>query len=166
MNFIVVVDENYGIGCEGKLLTHVPGDLNYFKEKTLNKVIVMGRKTLKSLPGGKTLPYRTTVVLTKDAQFQQEGVTVIHSIEELLEFCKAYPKENVFICGGAEIYHQLIPFCQYGYITKLHSTFSADTYLDKVEDLPNWQKVWESEVKEHKGLRYTFTKYENLGKSL
>lgn len=166
MNFIVVVDENYGIGCEGKLLTHLPEDLKQFKEKTLNKVIVMGRKTLESLPGGKILPQRTTIVLTTDVTYQREGVEILHSIDALLEYCKAYQDDDVFICGGAEIYHQLIPYCRYGYITKIHETFKADTHLDNVEKLTNWQKVWESEKKEHKGIAFTFTKYENTEKSL
>lgn len=166
MNFIVVVDENYGIGCEGKLLTHLPGDLKYFKEKTMNKVVVMGRKTLESLPGGKPLPYRTTVVLTHELGFSCEGVKVVHSLEALFALCKSYKDENVFIAGGAEIYHQLIPHCHYGYITKIQATLKADTYLDPIEQLPNWKKTWESELKEHKGMTFTFSKYENLEKSL
>ena len=63
MNFIVAVSENYGIGKDGKMLFDLKKDLQYFKEKTLNKVVVMGSNTLKSFPGGKPLKNRTNVVL-------------------------------------------------------------------------------------------------------
>lgn len=84
MKLIAVADKNWGIGKDNKLLCHLPGDLKYFKEKTLGKTIVMGRKTLESLPGGKPLPGRKTIILTRDKTLVNDGVQIIHSIEELL----------------------------------------------------------------------------------
>ena len=71
MNMIVATDKNWGIGKEGHLLTHLSGDLKYFKERTMGKVVVMGRKTLESLPGGKPLPGRTNIVLTANPDYEK-----------------------------------------------------------------------------------------------
>ena len=89
MKLIAAADKNWSIGKDGGLLCHMPGDLKFFKEKTLGKTVVMGRKTLDSLPGGKPLPGRTNVVLTRDENFHREGCIVIHSIEELLSGWKS-----------------------------------------------------------------------------
>lgn len=161
MNFIVAVAENYAIGYENKLLTHLPEDLKYFKEMTLNKVVVMGRKTLESLPGAKPLKNRTNIVLTNNPNYQSEGVVIAHSIEELMEILKAYDEDDVFIAGGAQIYNTLIPRCRYGYITKIKKHFEADTFLGDIDKMPNWKLIWKSEEKQHNGVSFVWTKYEN-----
>ena len=103
MKAIVAVDQNWGIGKEGKLLAHIPEDLKYFKEKTLGHVVVMGRRTLCSLPGGKPLPGRDTVVLSRDEGFAPQGVTVVHSARELRELLREkHPGREVFLCGSDE----------------------------------------------------------------
>ena len=104
MNLIAAADENWGIGKNGGLLAHISGDMKYFRETTKGKVVVMGRKTLESFPGGKPLKNRVNIVLTQNQDFAPEGVTVCHSIEETLETLKQYPKEDVFIIGGGMIY--------------------------------------------------------------
>ena len=71
MNAIVVVDQNWGIGREGNLLVHLPGDLKYYKEKTIGNHIIVGRKTLESFPGGKPLPGRENIVLTRGIRGMQ-----------------------------------------------------------------------------------------------
>ena len=76
MNLIVAVDSEWGIGCGGELLAHIPGDLKYFKETTMDKVVVMGRRTLESLPGKKGLPKRVNFVLTGNPEFEAERFMV------------------------------------------------------------------------------------------
>ena len=80
MNLIAAADENWGIGKNGGLLAHISGDMKYFRETTKGKVVVMGRKTLESFPGGKPLKNRVNIVLTQNQDFAPEGVTVCHSI--------------------------------------------------------------------------------------
>ena len=130
MNLIVAVDRNWGIGCDNKLLAHIPEDMKYFREMTLGKTVVMGRKTFESLPNG-ALPDRTNVVFTRDRNFKVENVEVIVG-EELLgqgvaghkhpshqnQACHPLSKEgfknlndDVFVIGGAEIYEFLLFFC-------------------------------------------------------
>ena len=85
MNAIVAADRNWGIGRDHKLLVHLPGDLKYFKEKTIGKVLIMGRKTLESLPGGKPLPGRTTVVLTGNPSYVPEALRELGGQTEAAE---------------------------------------------------------------------------------
>lgn len=104
MKAIVAVDQNWGIGKEGKLLAHIPEDLKYFKEKTLGHVVVMGRRTLCSLPGGKPLPGRDTVVLSRDEGFAPQGVTVVHSARELRELLRRNTRDARSFSAAAEKY--------------------------------------------------------------
>lgn len=104
MQFIVAVDENWSIGKNGDLLYSIPEDMKFFRQTTLNKVVVMGRKTLESLPGQKPLPKRTNIVVTTNPTYAVEGALVCHSIEEVLETVKIYAPEDVFIMGGKAIY--------------------------------------------------------------
>lgn len=161
MNFIVVVDQAYGIGKDNNLLTYLPEDLKYFRRTTLNKVVVMGRKTLESLPGGKPFDKRTNIVLTRDLSYKTDHAKLVHSFEELFDVLKHYPTEDVYICGGAMIYNALYPYCTYGYITKINETFDADTFLDKIEDQPGWELDWTGETMENRGHEFVWTKYKN-----
>ena len=108
MNAIVVVDKNWAIGKDGSLLVHLPGDLKYYRQKTLGKVIVVGRKTLESFPGGKPLPDRTNIVLTSDPAYGANGCIICHSKDEVMETIAGYDPEDVFIAGGSQIYEQFM----------------------------------------------------------
>jgi dihydrofolate reductase len=90
MKAIVAVDQNWGIGCKGKLLVSIPADMKFFRSTTLGKVVVMGRKTLESFPNGAPLKDRVNIVLTKNTNFEKQGVVVVHSVEELHEELKKY----------------------------------------------------------------------------
>jgi len=162
MNFIVVVDQNYGIGKSNKLLTHLTDDLKYFRKITLNKVVVMGRRTFESLPNQKPFDNRVNIVMTRDVDYKCEGVTIVHNIEDLFSKLKAYPSDDIFIVGGGQIYNILYPYCRYGYITKIYENFDADTKIDRIDEMPNWELVWQSEEKENKGHTFVWTQYENM----
>ena len=90
MNLIAAVDKNWAIGRRGQLLVSIPGDQQLFRQETVGKVIVMGRKTLESLPGGQPLAGRTNVVLTRDPGFQKKGCEIFHSLGEALEYLKQF----------------------------------------------------------------------------
>ncbi|MDD2568772.1 MAG: dihydrofolate reductase [Clostridia bacterium] len=161
MNLIVAVDNNWGIGCQGDLLFHIPADMKFFKSTTTGKIVVMGDLTLKSLPHSKPLPNRTNIVLSSEPDFQVEGAIICHSLAEFFELLSKYKIEDVFIIGGAAVYNQLLPYCEYAYITKVNSTAKADKYLDNVDDMPNWQLLETSSVQYHNELEFTFNKYVN-----
>lgn len=159
MNMIVAADKNWGIGRDGGLLTHLPGDLKYFKERTLGKVVVMGRKTLESLPGGRPLPGRTNIVLTANPLFEKEGCTVVHSLDQLREECAKYEPENVMLIGGAKVYNMLMEECDSLFITKIYDEFEADAFIKNADELAGYKVVWTSEMQEENGIKYQFLEY-------
>ena len=97
MNMIVAVDSKWGIGYGNKLLVSIPEDMKFFRKKTMNHVVVMGRRTLESFPGGRPLKNRTNIVLTRNEDFKPDGAAVVHEIGELM----AYLREN---CEGQEVF--------------------------------------------------------------
>lgn len=159
MKLIVAADRKWAIGNKNDLLCHLPGDLKYFKEKTTGKTVVMGRKTLESLPGGKPLPNRTNIVMTRDASFAKEGCIIVNSIEELME---KYMQEDLMVMGGAEIYTKLLPYCDTCYITEIDEEFEADKFIPNLAQSCDFEKVWESEPVTEKGITYRFTEYKRV----
>ena len=160
MNLIVAVSENYAIGKDNKLLFNLPTDLKYFKEKTLNKVVVMGRKTFEFLPV-KPLKNRVNIVVTTDKAFCWEGVIVVNSFEELFKKLESYNDEDVFIIGGSSIYNKLIERCRLAYVTKVHKTVDADSYITNIENQPNWKEISSSEVLTENNTNFQFKVFEN-----
>jgi len=160
MNLIVAVSENYGIGKDNKLLFNLPMDLKYFKEKTQNKVVVMGRKTFESLPF-KPLKNRVNIVITTDKEFHYEGIVVVNSFEELFEKLKDYNDEDVFLIGGSSIYNKLMERCRLAYITKVHKKVDADTFITNLENKPNWEEINSSGILNENGLDFEFKIFEN-----
>jgi dihydrofolate reductase len=137
LSIIVAMDKNNLIGNNNKMPWYLPSDLNYFKLKTLNHPVVMGRKTFESI--GRPLPDRRNIILTRNKTYAQQGCEVIHSKEELLNQFKD-SSEEVFICGGAEIYKQFLPYSNKLYITRIEEEFEGDTYFPSI-NLELWEKV-------------------------
>lgn len=160
MNLIAAVDLNWGIGYKCELLERIPEDMSQFKEKTLGKVIVMGRTTLESLPNKRPLEGRVNIVLTKNKNYSCEGVILCNCLEELFIELKKYNEEDIFIIGGEMIYSQLTSYCNKAYITKIYKQCVHDKVLVNLDNLPQWEKVCASEKKEYKeGIYYNFNTY-------
>lgn len=162
MNTIVSVDNNWGIGCNNDLLFHVPEDMRYFKEKTIGKVVVMGENTFYSLPNQKPLKDRTNIVLSDKKDLQIDGVTICHSLDELLELIKQFVAEDIFVVGGQAIYELLLPYCQVAYITHFNAEAQADKHFPNLSTHKEWRLAERSEPVESKGLTFTFDRYERL----
>ncbi|WP_434311652.1 dihydrofolate reductase [Hominifimenecus sp. rT4P-3] len=161
MNCIVVVASNWAIGKKNKLLFSLPEDMKHFRSHTLGKTVVMGRKTLESFPGGKPLPKRTNLVLTRDPSYQKEGVTVCHSKEEVLLAIKDLPEEDVMIIGGAEIYRLFLPECKRAYLTEVSASVpDADSFFPEISEQTGWKLISRSEEMTEGALRYRFCTYE------
>ena len=158
MNAIVIVDQNWGIGKSGQLLVHLPGDLKYFKEKTLGNTIIMGRETFDSM-GGRLLPGRESVILSRNESFDP-GCKVCKSVDETLAYIKDKPSETIFIAGGENIYRQFLPYCDKFFITKIHEVFEADRFFPNLDEQPeNFKVVRKSEVIEENEVKYQFFEY-------
>lgn len=160
MNIIVAVDQNWAIGKENKLLVSIPADMKFFREQTTGKVVVMGRKTLESFPGGMPLKKRTNIVLTRDLNYQVKDAVVVHTLEELLEEVKKYSSEDVYVIGGDSVYKQLLPHCDTAHVTKIDFAYEADAYFPNLDEMPNWEITGSSDEQTYFNLEYTFLKYE------
>ena len=161
MNFIVAVSENFAIGKNNDLLFNIPKDLAYFKEHTLDKVVVMGERTFHSLPF-KPLKRRVNIVLSDNPNFNHDGVIVARSLSDLFEKLKEYSSEDIFVIGGGSVYNLMMPYCRYAYITKVRKNVpDADTFINNIEKMGTWKLISESEVIEENNLAYTFNIYEN-----
>lgn len=159
MKMIVCVSENYGIGNKGELLFSLPPDMKLFRETTLNKVVVMGRSTLDSFPGGKALKNRINIVLTRDEYFERENTVVFHSREAVLEYIKQFESDDVYVIGGAQIYEMFREECDEAIVTKVRKQPPCDTFFFDIDSDEKWIKESESDLMEHEGTFFTFCKY-------
>lgn len=137
LSMIVAMGENRMIGKDNKMPWHLPDDLKYFKSKTLNKPVIMGRKTFESI-GSKPLPSRPNLIISRNQNFKPEGAQVFNSVEAALEFLKDYPE--VMIMGGAQIYAQWIDRVDQLYITEVKASPAGDAFFPII-DHQAWYEV-------------------------
>ena len=162
MNLIVAVDKNWAIGKGNKLLVSIPQDMKFFRETTMGKVVVMGRKTLESFPGGQPLKKRTNIVLTRDKNYDVKDAIVVYSIDELLKELKNYNEEDIYVIGGETIYRQLLPYCKLAHVTKINHGYEADTYFPNLDEDEKWAVTGVSEEQTYFDLEYEFVRYERV----
>lgn len=140
---IVAVDKKWAIGKENKLLYHIPIDMKFFKEATSKQIVVYGYNTLLSFPKQQPLPNRINIVLTSKS-LDIENLIVAHSIEDLMKILRTlkanYNDKDVYICGGASVYKQLLPMCDEVMVTRIDAeTDDADTYFPNLDKDENWE---------------------------
>lgn len=152
ITYILAMDKNCLIGSNNDLPWRLPADLQYFKQKTLNKTVLMGRKTCQSLPF--VLPKRRNVVLTRNTSFQRDGFEIIHSLDQIQDI-----QDEIMVIGGAMIYQLLMPFVNKLLITHIHHEFTGDTYFDWNPEL--WQIVTKTNNKpdDQNPYSYSFIEY-------
>ena len=162
MNIILAADRNWAIGKDNDLLIHLPGDLKYFKKITTGKAVIMGRKTLESLPCGKPLPNRRNIILTRSVDFQVSGAEVLNSVEDVLHLIESgnLKSDEVFVLGGADIYKQMMPYCDKFYITKIEAELPADRYFVDLDEVDDLEITWSGPIEEYKGTKYQYVLYE------
>lgn len=140
VSILVAYDRNRAIGHGNKLPWHLPADLKRFKALTMGHHIVMGRKTYESI--GRPLPGRANVVITREIGYRAEGSIVVDTLERALDV--AQEDNEIFIIGGAQIFVQMLPFCDRLYATEIDAAFDADTYF------PGFDKqYWVESSREH-----------------
>lgn len=160
MNIIVAADRNWGIGKNNSLLVQIPRDQKMFREMTTGKVVVMGRKTLESLPQKQPLANRTNIVLSENPKFKIKGAIVVHSMDELMEELRKYDDDDIYIVGGESVYRQLLPYCNTAHVTKIDYTYEADAHFPNLDELQEWHITADSEEQTYFDLEYVFLKYE------
>jgi len=162
MELIVNVTPDWGIGCGSRLLVAIPSDLRRFRELTAGKVVVLGRKTLATFPGGRPLKNRVNVVLSSNPDFAAEGAAVVRSREELFRTLREYPREDLCVIGGESIYRLLLDYCDAARVTKTYLKLQADRFFPNLDALPNWEIRRTSELQEENGLQFQYIDYVNL----
>ena len=156
MELIVAVYDDWGIGRDGTQPVALSADRKFFRETTRGAMVIVGRKTLGDFPGGKPLPNRVNVVLTRGT-VDTQGVVVCHSPQEAAELAKT--AERAMVIGGGSIYRQMIPMCDTAYITKVHATPESDTYFPNLDEDPGWKLVEVLQSGEENGVDYEMCLY-------
>lgn len=160
MQAIVAVDENWGIGKENQLLFSIPKDLQFFREKTVNKVVVMGRKTLQSLPKSQPLKNRINIVLTK-SQLTIDNAICVNNHADLFKVLQNYNSDDIFAIGGAMVYKDLLPYCSHIWVTKIFTDGKATHFFENLDNLPNWQIIESMPVQVDNGYTFQVYRYKN-----
>jgi dihydrofolate reductase len=133
----VAASDNNVIGKDGGLPWHVSSDLKLFKEITMGKPVIMGRRTWESLPK-QPLPGRRNIVITRNPDYAADGADVAGSIHEALAMCEGEPE--VSIIGGGQVYEQAMDRTDRIYLTRIHLTVDGDTFLPELPE-NEWQEV-------------------------
>ncbi|MDV7340890.1 dihydrofolate reductase [Terasakiella sp. A23] len=146
ISMIVAVAENGAIGKDNKMLWHIPEDFKYFKATTMGKPMIMGRKTFESI--GRPLPGRLNIVITRDTDWQADGVMVVHDLETALSaaFAEAEAKnaEEVMVVGGSQIYQQAMDQADRIYYTEIHKSYGHDASFPALD-----KAVWAETSREN-----------------
>ena len=130
ISLIAAMADDRAIGINNSLPWKLPADMQWFRKHTLGKPIIMGRKTFESF-GGRTLPDRINIVITRDRDYHVEGIVVVHSIDEALT--AAGGADEVMIIGGASFYEQMLERADRFYVTCVHGAFEADAWFPEYE---------------------------------
>lgn len=159
---LACVSEDWGIGCSGQLLYHIKHDLERFRWLTTGQVVIMGRKTLESLPESRPLASRTNWVLSR-TMGKTPGVKVISDLDRLDKLLSK-EKQAVYVIGGEEIYNLLLSRCQYANLTVVKATQPADSFFPNLSVRRDWRQIGSSPVRidEATGLEYQFVRYQRI----
>lgn len=157
---IVAVDEKWGIGKKNDLLFHLPEDMKFFRQKTLNSTVCMGYNTLLSFPGGKPLPKRENIVICPES-VNRDDLICVHTMEDMLAELKKR-SGDIFVIGGATFYHTMLYYCEEVLVTKVAADGGAEVFFDNLDKDPRFTCVYESEPVKSGEYSIKFTTYKNL----
>jgi dihydrofolate reductase len=156
LSIICAMDQNRLIGKNNALPWHLPGDLAFFKQTTMGRPILMGRKTYESI--GRPLPGRQNIIITRDEHYQVQGCDCCSSIEAALELAAEH--EEIMLIGGASLYQQTLERAEQLYITHIHAAFEGDAWFPDFNP-KSWLEVWREDhsADEKNGYDFSFVKY-------
>lgn len=166
ISMIAAMDANRAIGYQGQTPWHLPADLRWFKEKTVGKPVITGRKTYESV--GHALPGRYNIVVTRQPDYILPDAQVVPDLEEAISAAESYFAEGtvddeIMVLGGAEIFAQMLPEADRLYLTYIDAQFEGDTFFPEF-DLDEWQTVFREahEPDEKNKWPYTFVILERV----
>ncbi len=147
---IAAVAENKAIGKNNDLIWKLPDDMKFFKDSTLNQVIITGRKNYESIPHNfRPLPNRINIILTRDRNYQAEGAVICHSLSDAIDYCEKHNHESVYVIGGGQVYREALKegLVDVMLITQVHAEFEADTFYPEFE-----KSEWTKEIISEHGI--------------
>ena len=157
---IVCVDENWAIGKNNGLLFHLPKDMQFFQEKTVNSIVVMGENTLLSLPGCEPLRKRLNIVLCQNGH-DYKGFFCFHNFNELVEQIREL-NCDVYIIGGGMLYSSMLPYCEEVYVTKVKADGQGTVFFPNLDTHPNFKLIHCSEDINDSGYTINFCTYKRI----
>jgi dihydrofolate reductase len=158
LSIIVAIDRQRGIGVNNQLPWHLPEDLAHFKRLTTGHPIIMGRKTFDSI--GRPLPNRRSIVITRDAAWQREGVEAVHSLDEAVELAGDTP---AFIIGGAQVFDAALAVADQLIVTEIDGQFECDTFFPVI-DPAVWHETERTRHQSASGLAFDIVLYRRQGR--
>ena len=162
MNAIVVADRSWAIGRDGGLLFSLPTDMKRFRSLTMGGAVILGRKTLESFPGGRPLPKRKNIVITRQKDLSVEGAAVVSSLAEALDAAGDTPPDQIWVIGGGSVYTALLERCKRVYLTKVDAQAEdPDTFFPNLDKLPGWEVEHAGEPITENGITFSFIEYIN-----
>ena len=159
MELIVAVYEDWGIGRDGTQPIALSADRKFFRETTRGAMVIVGRRTVEDFPGGKPLPGRENVLLTRSGR-AYPGFTVCASPQEAAALAKNAPK--AFVIGGGSIYRQMLPYCTAAYVTRIHANPGSDTFFPNLEEQQGWRRAEVLQTGVEQGIAYEMVLYKRL----
>ena len=137
----------------------IPADQKNFRNKTIGKTIVYGRKTLETFPQQVVLPKRNNIILSTKPDYRVKDAAVVHSRQELLDLVSDLDTNDVYIIGGESVYREFLDLCDTAIVTFIDKEYQADTYFPNLDKDPEWELSEESEEQVYFDITYTYRTY-------
>jgi len=165
ISLIVAVSKNGVIGKDNNLIWHFPKDMKFFKDKTLNHHVIMGRKNFESIPHKfRPLPNRINIIITRQSDYAAEGCIIVNSLENAIEVARQNGEKETFIIGGGEIYKLALKknLVDRIYLTQIHHSFDGDTFFQELGK--KWKEIKRRDCKADKkhAYDYSFLTFEKI----
>ena len=157
---VVAMAENRVIGKNGQMPWHIPGEQKIFRNLTVGKALILGRKTHESI--GRVLPDRTTIIVTRQPGYHVEGAYVVHSVKEGIDLAGKLGFDKVVIGGGGELFAQTLPMTDRIYLSIVHAVFEGETYYPELPD-NMFAEISRKDI--DASIPYAFVELENVRKS-
>ncbi len=157
ISHVVAMAENRVIGKDGQMPWHIPGEQKIFKELTVGKALILGRKTHESI--GRVLPNRITIIVSRKKDYEVPGAHVVHDIDQAISLARQLGKEDIVIGGGGELFRQTLPVTERVYLSIVHADFDGETFYP---ELPKDEFVEKTRKEIDASIPYAFVEFERV----
>lgn len=155
ISIVVAAAENNAIGKNNQLLWHLPRDMKFFKNVTWAMPVIMGRKTFESM-GGKALPGRKNIVITRQTEWQADGVMTASNLDDAIKKAESMDVKEVFVIGGGEIYKQAFDSANRIYMTRVHTRLDADIFFPAIDEA-SWKLLKNTDNSSDEKHKYAYS---------